>query len=470
MKQTTQWNDHEERDLPGAQPPRRLTFLKFFMRYPIFILGFGPPLFRSAGVDATKGNLDAWSFLQVGMLLAVVAHALLRLAYAESIFMPKQIRLILNLTLVLNFLFLASAAYSPSQFVSAFYAIVDILILVCVAQFIADVYKDPPDWMQCLFQLRSMAFLQLGLVLITLAFKPSSVVVIEPGVGVRLYGGGVAPVALICPLIAIISAYTFLYSLESRSKSSLFFMVGLAGTLITQSRGGEIALIISLALVIAGWAKMNRRTAYIFISGIMAFTLLFGTVVATIGIERIWQIVNRGESAEGIASASGRTDIWKFVIHYCMGHPLGMGYIAGFRILFRSYFSLGSSLKTSHIGNTHNAFMEVLAGAGWPALALYLLIMAMIVFRGMRSVIKPAFSSITFDSAAYHANRCTLALLVCCFAGGMSDADFAVPMRVAFYLQNIIIAIILGISGRMIAVYRSRRSDDLRKVSYGMIP
>jgi O-antigen ligase len=188
------------------------------------------------------------------------------------------------------------------------------------------------------------------------------------------------------------------------------------------------------------------------------------------GIEHIWQLVNRGESAEGIASASGRTDIWKFVIHYCMGHPLGMGYIAGFRILFRSYFSLGSSLKTSHIGNTHNAFMEVLAGAGWPALALYLLIMAMIVFRGMRSVIKPAFSSITFDSAAYHANRCTLALLVCCFAGGMSDADFAVPMRVAFYLQNIIIAIILGISGRMIAVYRSRRSDDLRKVSYGMIP
>jgi len=70
----------------------------------------------------------------------------------------------------------------------------------------------------------------------------------------------------------------------------------------------------------------------------MAFMALAVLAAGAIGGGRIWNTFNKGQSVAGIESASGRTEIWAFVVKSCLAHPQGMGYVAGFRIVFRQYF------------------------------------------------------------------------------------------------------------------------------------
>src|ERR1035437_4551858 len=152
MQQSARWIDSNDYEVPGAQHPRRLSFLKFLMRYPIFLLAFGPPIFRSrgalVGVDTSQAHFDFWSIFQVGWISLIALRAILRLAAARSILIPKQIRSILKLAFFLGLLLLASVAYSPGRIVSAEFTILYFLILICVVEFIVDAYRNPPDWMQ----------------------------------------------------------------------------------------------------------------------------------------------------------------------------------------------------------------------------------------------------------------------------------------------------------------------------------
>ncbi len=432
------------------------------MRYPIFLLALGPPIFRSgAGIDATKGVIDFWAVLQVAWIGLIAIRAMKRLAFAQSILIPKQVRSILRLLFILGFLFVASAEYSPGRLVSAAYAILYLLTVICMAEFIADTYKNPIDWMQVIFHFRTIFFLLFILVIITIFFDPGIVLYVLPGVGIRLVGGTVAPVAVICPFMAIISSYAFLFSLESKTRSVFFFVVGLLGTLSVQSRGGMLALLTSLALIGIIWAGTGKRNSYLFIASSFASVILAGVVLAVVGGGRVWNTFNRGQSLEGIQSASGRTDVWKFVIHYCLAHPLGMGYVAGFRMIFQKYFVLGLQLEVAHVGNTHNSFIDALAAAGWPALTVYLFLLVKIFLLGWRYSRKQAIFSSASEDITRHVLCCTMALLVFCMVCGMDASDFAIPMRAAFYFQNLIIAMILGMSARLLAASRARAIEPV---------
>jgi hypothetical protein len=463
MKQSARWADDGRYGADGTRQSKRVSFFKFFMRYPIFLLAFGPPIFRPLkGIDVTQGVVDFWSFIEVGLLGVISFRAIGRLTTAKSIIIPKQIRSILKLAFFLGLLYLASTAYSPSRFTTAAYSILYFLTMICVVEFIADVYQNPPDWVQCLFQLRLIALLLFITVLLTLAFNPVLVLIFAEGGTMRLLGGAVAPMALICPMIAIISAYSFLHSLESRVRAFLFFLVGLAGTLATQGRAGEIALFLCLFLLAVGWAGTSRRTAYVFISGLMASVLLAGVVVGVIGGQRIWNTFNRGQDAAGIASASGRTEVWAFVIQYCMSHPQGMGYVAGFRILFRQYFSLDTGHQLSNLGTAHSMFIDTLAAAGWLGLALYLIMMVKIFVIAWRFAKKKTRLMPTLDGVSRHGIRCAFLLLIFCCVYGMYDTEFSFPLRAGFYILNIIIAIILGSAAQLLIASRGESDARLR--------
>jgi O-antigen ligase len=447
-------------DLPGVagvQQPRRISAFEFFRIYPIFLLVFGPPIFRPPrGIDITQGQADIWSFFQAGLIVLVAVPAILRLVAADSITIPIQIRSILRLAIFLGLLFMLSTVYTTNRITTVAYSICYFLTLICIVEFIVRVYWNPPNWMQCLFQLRLIACILLVLIFLTLLFDSSLVMNSEIDAGFRFLGGGVAPMTTICPIIAIISAHTLLHNLESRVRSVFLLVVGLAGTLITRSRGSEIALLFALAFVVMFWARLSRRNMYVFISGFILFILLSCVFVEFIGTERIWSIFNRGEEASGIESASGRTYIWSFVLHYCISHPLGMGYVAGFRTIFRDYYSLGLPLVVSRIGNAHNSYLQVLADAGWPALILYLIMIARIVAVGWRAARVSSSKTLEYGCAPSHVMTCALALLVFCIVDGSTGADFVVPMRASYYFQNVIIAIILGAYARAIIAARAK--------------
>jgi O-antigen ligase len=273
----------------------------------------------------------------------------------------------------------------------------------------------------------------------------------------RFAGGTVAPVALICPEIAVISAFSFLHSLESKGRSAFFFLVGMAGSLSTQSRGCELALLFSLSILTFRWAKTGKRTAYISISSFLALILLFGALLGTVGGGSIWRIVNRGESAQEIATASGRTAMWRFVIQYCLKHPQGMGYVAGFRMIFREQSASALNLIPAAIGNAHNGYFQVLADAGWLALAVYLVMLTKIVRLALRFANKIPHRGFKPDNLSRESIECSMLMLIYCLAEGMDTSGFSVPLTVLSHWQNIIVAIILSISARLILTSRTPR-------------
>jgi O-antigen ligase len=138
-----------------------------------------------------------------------------------------------------------------------------------------------------------------------------------------------------------------------------------------------------------------------------------------------------------------------------------MGYVAGFRTIFRQYYSLGLPLVVSRIGNAHNSYIQVLADAGWPALAVYLIMIVRIVAVGWRAAKVPSSKIPEYGCAPGRVMACALALLFFCFACGITVADFVVPMRASYYYQNIIIAIILGAYARALIAARAKSRPSL---------
>jgi hypothetical protein len=205
---------------------------------------------------------------------------------------------------------------------------------------------------------------------------------------------------------------------------------------------------------------MSKRSAYLFVSALMAFTLLASAVIGEIGGERIWQAFNRGQDVEGILTASGRTGVWAEVIRYSLIHPQGMGYIAGIRgsrIAPNSDASMHGTLK--NLGGTDNSFMEVLTDAGWLALALYLLMLFRTIAMGWRFAKKDASAALASDIYVRHSIRCALLLLMFCLAEGMEGSIFTIPLLGAFYCQNILIAMILGASANILVASRPRHAS-----------
>src|ERR1700678_4347073 len=102
--QTESQIDRSEREILAAQAPRRLSMVRFFLRYPIFLLAFGPPIFRApiAASDANQAHFDLWSVFQFGWIFLIALRAILRLVSTRSILIPKQIRSILRLAFFLG--------------------------------------------------------------------------------------------------------------------------------------------------------------------------------------------------------------------------------------------------------------------------------------------------------------------------------------------------------------------------------
>ena len=449
------WNSASSYDAHKVDAMGRHSFVRFLWRYPIFLLAFGPPIFRTQHIDATKGIVDVWSLFQVGFLFVIAARAAKRLVTADSILLTKQSRYIIKMVFILGLFYLASSIYSPSRLVSAAYSILYLASWVCALEFLSDIYRNSPDWMRVVSYLRFIAILLLIPDLILLVVDPSLVMFYEPGVGIR-FGGLIGPVPLECPVIAIVSAYFFLHSLESKGRSIALFFLGFAGAMSTHARGCEIALMLSLSLLVVRWAFGSKRSLSIVIPGFVLLILLSGVAFGAYGGKHIWSAFNRGENVAAIETASGRTQMWHFVLQYSLTHPQGMGYVAGFRVLFRDYFTLGLLLDPTRIGNAHNAYVQVLADAGWLALAIYLIIVINLLRLAWRFSNRRLCLRYAVNGTYRNAIECMLYIFIYEAIGGISAADGVVPLRVSFYWYIISVAVILGISTSMIVDYRSR--------------
>jgi O-antigen ligase len=464
MQQAVQRARTKPSSLPSQLSSRRLPWHRFFLRYPIFFLAFGPPLFRSvtkyAGVDTSKVHYDIWTVLQLGLVGVISLRAFLRLTNTRLIRMTAPVRSVVRYCFFLGLLFAISIVYSPGRAVSFAYVVIYFLILISVVEFLVDAYRTPPDWMQCLFALRLVSVLLLLAVLVTLAIRPTMVLFVLRDAGIRLLGGSVATMPLICPVIAIVSAYSFLHSLEPRWRAALLTLAGIGGTVATQWRGAEIGLAVVFLVLGFLWARENLRSAYLFaaISAILLFTAIAG--IAAVGAGRVWSRFNRGGDLQNVLTLSGRTELWSDVIAYCAEHPEGMGYISGIRnahITVGGGTSLDATLN--RMGGADNSYFEILADAGWLALLLYLVILIKVTLLGSRFAAEYGRRLPRSEFAPRRAVQCGMLILGFCLIDGMDSSIFAIPMSQGYYFQQIAMVIILGAVSAIILARRRSTID-----------
>ena len=460
MSQSAQWINGTNAEATSERPIRRLSTLEFLLRYPVFLLAFGPPILRPkstfAGVDTSQSHFDFWSILQVGWVFAIALRAIIRLSFGHQMHLTRQARSILKYVLFLGLVFTASVAYSPGAVVSGEFSILYFVTWICFVEFLSDAYQNPPDWLQCLFVIRLILAVLLALVAICSVVQPSLVLAVTEGAGIRFSGGAIAPVGVIGPIIAIISAYSFLNFLERRSRSLLLFLAGVISTFVTQARGAEIALFLCLAILGFGWVKSGKRIAYLLVSATVALVLLATLVLVDVGADRIWNKFNRGQDSQGILTLSGRTEMWTSVIQYSLAHPQGMGYISGMRSFHGGHFAANLHFNVDMNATADDTFIEVLADAGWLALAFYLAILVKAAALGWRYARKRMFKLSSREVTTRHALRCTLLVFFCLFVQSVEDSGYCNPLRPEFYLQDITLAIILGTSTSLYLASRTR--------------
>ena len=97
--------------------------------------------------------------------------------------------------------------------------------------------------------------------------------------------------------------------------------------------------------------------------------------------------------------------------------------------------------------------------AGWLALAIYLIMLTMIVRLAMRFANRIPHRGFASDNLSRESIECFMLVLIYCLAEGMDTSGFAVPLTVVSHWQNIIVAIILSISARLILASRISRSE-----------
>jgi hypothetical protein len=77
---------------------------------------------------------------------------------------------------------------------------------------------------------------------------------------------------------------------------------------------------------------------------------------------------------ETFKSLGGRLFIAQWIIDKLFVNPWGLGYVAGFRSSFLFQGQINDVLA-QRIGTAHNSYLEIMIGAGWPALFFYLIIL-----------------------------------------------------------------------------------------------
>jgi len=139
-----------------------------------------------------------------------------------------------------------------------------------------------------------------------------------------------------------------------------------------------------------------------------------------------------------------------------MSHTQGLGYVSGIRTFHGGAFLQNLHGRLSLGGGTDNAYMATLADAGWLALAFYLITIAKTAALGWRFANKDTLEGFVQGSASRHALQCALFLLLFFVVEALDASEFVVPLRQPFYIQNIVIAIILGACASMRFAARSR--------------
>jgi O-antigen ligase len=172
--------------------------------------------------------------------------------------------------------------------------------------------------------------------------------------------------------IAITFPLVLAFLLHARGLTKLLWAVGLGflclGVVLTGSRSGLLALITSIIACVWGYGIQGKRR-HLVVATVVLFVLGFGAAMSSSYYRaRVLSIVigrGSGETVEAAESAESRKELLKLSVMTALQHPiLGVG---------PGCFSVmsGTGWKVAH-----NAYTELAAESGIPALVLFLMALA----------------------------------------------------------------------------------------------
>jgi O-antigen ligase len=155
----------------------------------------------------------------------------------------------------------------------------------------------------------------------------------------------------------------YLYSTSGRRLKLL--LVGMAllclyGVILTQSRGGFLALVVAGTLILSRSSMSRSAKLSIVAVGVVVFGVLAGTAWKD-RIRTMWD-----PQSEYDQTAGGRTDIWKSSIVLLATHPWGVGI---------DNFVTAEGLSHGGVGKwsaSHNSFLEVAVELGIVGLVIFI--------------------------------------------------------------------------------------------------
>jgi O-antigen ligase len=172
--------------------------------------------------------------------------------------------------------------------------------------------------------------------------------------------------------IAITFPLVLAFLLRARGLTKLVWTAGLAflglGVVLTGSRSGLLALITSICACVWEYGIKGKRRQLV-LATIVLFVVGFGAAMSSSYYRaRVLSIVLgkvEGETAEAVASAESRKELLKLSVMTALKHPiLGVG-PGSFPLMTEAGWKVA-----------HNAYTELAAESGIPALVLFLMALA----------------------------------------------------------------------------------------------
>jgi len=218
----------------------------------------------------------------------------------------------------------------------------------------------------------------------------------------------------------------------------------------SQWRGAIFSLLFVLIFLFIDWARMKKHFQIKMTAFAGIAVLLIGFTWGILGSHRVWVAFSHNQGRESLLNGSDRVDQWVALIRFSIGHPLGLGYIANI-----DRYAKGYPWGRYGVQGIDNGYLEVLGVAGWLALAVYATIIIKTGALGWRLARNRSLPSAPHNGVTSDSARCAFYLFLYCILEQMENSEFSIPLKQSFYIQYILIAIILGQSATLLSASRS---------------
>jgi putative inorganic carbon (hco3(-)) transporter len=249
--------------------------------------------------------------------------------------------------------------------------------------------------------------------------------------------------------IAITAAQLARPRLTVRVTAGLCMAVMFAALVLTESRGGYLGLVVAGVVAVAGlvWTHDARRAR-------VGWSLLMVILIAIVlcasvpslrnRLDAAWERTWEGPAATRDASNEAHLDLWYEGWLVAADHPLlGTGQDTFPEVIPRYANEVSTrsrlQLERRRVESPHNNYLAIAAGTGFPALAFYMALIALVISSVLREARRSRDRS----------TRMLLLMLVAALAGHLVTDAFMTADLVASWLQWILMGAGLAVAAHL---------------------